>query len=169
MLTTIPNTGSNGNDETNIAHSKSLSLDYFDAENSNQKMTVSNLDSNNLIYLTIERNDPKTSLPVINYEYVNTSKLNSDYATNQTISSANPNDFSGLLSNGFFLSGKPVSIHLNFKPATGSNIGYMFVFKFGSAPKYNSSGRWCDSWKIYCPSSKWRVKEMQPPIFTVTN
>ena len=155
-ISNIPNTGVNGADETNIAHSKSLSLDYLDADNFNQKMIVSNLDTNNLIYLIIERNDPKTTLPDINYEYVNSSKLNAEYAGNQSKASSNPNDYSGLLSNGFFLSGKPVSIHLNFKPSVSSPpVGYLLLFKFGSSPKYNSTYRSFDSWSIKCPSSEY--------------
>jgi hypothetical protein len=61
------------------------------------------------------------------------------------------NDY--FLQNTVTIQSSSSSIHVQFKPVDSNpNIGYLFLLKFGSAPKLNATYSHYDMWQLYCPS-----------------
>jgi hypothetical protein len=143
-------TGNNGDNETHIGMSKSVSYNIYD-ENVNE-MPVHNL--NNKIEYWIPKD---TSLPIEPYSFINsintTGLVGFDVLTqtNRTIPYAYSN---GFIYNGFKLTGSNVSIHIQIKPDNKSSPnGYLFLLKFGDNPALNSTTQSFDDLKIFCPST----------------
>ena len=126
--------GHNGNNETFIGMSSSISLSFF-----YDKMNeIQIIDTQKPIDIIIKR-DP--NLPDYPFQYVNTSLLKLS---------------SFLLPNAFNLTSKNASIHIEIKPLNLS-IGYLVVMKLGYTPIINSSFADFNSFKIFCPSKKYTV------------
>ena len=143
MLLNMALTGGNGDNETKIGSSRSISYSLYD-ENKNE-MAINNLDKK------IEYWIPKDpSVDIEPYKYID--------ALNATV----VNDTTkfvykdGAVLNGFRLSGTNVSIHIQIKPDSrngiiATTVGYLFLLKFGENPNINTTNFY-DEWNIYCPS-----------------
>ena len=57
----------------------------------------------------------------------------------------------------------PVSVHFEMQPLDAT-LGYLFVYRFDTAPQLNSSVRLIDGWTVFCPSSKFshRFDQISP-------
>ena len=134
-------TAYNGDNETNIGFSKSLSYTIYD-ENQNE-IPVKNQTKPIELWIPKELNNEIES-----YKYINATQLSSNTsATNSSYSFIN-----GYLSKGFRLSGNNVSVHIQLKPDNKNVLSYLILLKFGDNP--SASSRYFDEWRIFCPSGK---------------
>ena len=134
-------TGNNGDNETNIGASNSISYSLHD-ENNNE-IPVNNL--NEPIEFWIAKD---TSLPIQPYQYVNA--INASQYLNDSLNQVT-SLLSGFLVTGVTLSGKNLSISVQIKPENLS-IGYMALLKFGDNPIFNSTNsKYYDMMNIFCP------------------
>ena len=127
-------TGNNGDNETNVELSRSVSYSLYDENN--QKISVDNL--NNPIQLWISRD---TSVAIEPFRLVNMS-------SNLTNGSRLIN---GFLVNGFNLSGWNVSVHIQIKP-TNKALSYLTLLKFGGNPVLQTNQNYYDMLNLFCPS-----------------
>ena len=130
--------GHNGNNETLIGFSSSLSLSIYDGENFNELNVLAN--KREPIEVFIQRD---SSLSTYEYQYVN--------VTNDNDKNANLL----YLYNNFNLTSQNASIHIELKMANTTltnSIGYLFVLKYGHLPIVNATYADCDTFRIFCPS-----------------
>jgi hypothetical protein len=123
--------GHNGDNESFIGFSSSISLSFYD-ENRNE---IEISDTQQPFDIKISRDQ---SVSQNQYQYVNISQI-------QFVSG------SYLLLNAFKIMSKNSSIHIELKPLNTS-IGYLFVMKMGYSPIVNSTYSDYDSFKLMCPS-----------------
>ena len=126
--------GHNGNNETLIGMSTSISLSFFDPETTIE-IPISQIKSP--IDMIIPRDK---SVSNYSFQYVNATYL--DFL-----------DGSFFLQNTFNITTTNASIHIELMPMNIS-IGYLIVFKLGHLPIINISYTDFDSFKIICPSKK---------------
>ena len=140
-------TGNNGDNETNIGSSKSLSYSLYDESNS--EINVNNLVKP--ISLWISRD---TSLVNSNESFKLVNALNATLLTNNNVSLVNKNEFqliNGFLVNGLILSGSNASIHILIKPVNKS-LSYLTLLKFGDNPILNNNNKYFDQLNLHCPN-----------------
>ena len=126
--------GHNGNNETLVGMSSSISLSFYDT--SSNLIDVS--PSLSSINITIPRDQLIPTLPVYSFVYVNATGFElkiEDY----------------LLLNAFNLTSNNASIHIELVPFNIS-IGYLIVLKLGFVPIVNSSYADYTSFRVFCPS-----------------
>jgi len=130
--------GHNGNNETLIGLSSSISLSIYNGENFNELNVLAN--KREPIEVFIERD---TSLSTYEYQYVN--------VTNDNDKNANLL----YLYNNFNLTSQNASIHIEFKMTNttlAKSIAYLFVLKYGHLPIINATHADYDTFKLFCPS-----------------
>jgi hypothetical protein len=138
-------TGGNGDNETKIGSSRSISYSLYD-ENKNE-IPIANLNKK------IEYWIPKDSSVAIEpYKLIDA--LNATMV-NDTTKLVYMN---GTIINGFKLTGTNSSLHVqikpdNLNPSIISMVGYLFLLKFGDNPVLSSTTKYFDEWSIYCPST----------------
>ena len=71
----------------------------------------------------------------------------------QNVTLADPAPHRQLLNLHFsnITSALPVSVHFEMRPHDTS-LGYLFVYRFGTAPQLNSSVQFLDGWTVFCPA-----------------
>ena len=135
-------TGANGNNQTNIGSSRSISLSIYD--DSLNEIPVDNL-ANPIDFFIAK--DP--SVPITPYKYisaVNATQLN----TSQSLSYLNDSEvIDGFIVTGLHLSGANVSVHIQLQPIN-TTLKYLTMVKFGDNPKLKN--QYFDSLNIFCPS-----------------
>jgi len=123
--------GHNGNNETLIDMSSSISLTFYD-ENANE---IKIRQSKYPIDILIQRDQNTLNY---SFEYINATSigfLSGSY----------------FLQNSFSLKMTNASIHIELKPLNVS-IAYLVVLKFGYMPIINSTSADYTSFRIFCPS-----------------
>ena len=125
--------GHNGNNETLIGLSSSISLSIYDDENFNELNVLAN--KREPIEVFIERD---TSLSSYEYQYVNVT-IDNDKNANLLY-----------LFNNFNLTSQNASIHIELKMA--NSIAYLIVLKYGHLPIINATHADYDTFKLFCPS-----------------
>jgi len=121
--------GHNGNNETLIGMSSSISLSIFDQNMNELEVAQTQIP----IGLIIKR-DP--NMVDYSFQYINTTQFQlSSY----------------FLSNALKLTANNASIHIELKPLN-DKLGYLFVLKLGNTPILNSTYSDYTSFKIFCPS-----------------
>jgi hypothetical protein len=146
-------TGNNGDNETNIQSSRSISFSIYDSKS--DEIKANNLTSSKLIYFWISKDssvqiEPYKYIDVLNFTMnnnTNSSNLNSTAGINQ-----NKYKFqNGFLINGFKLSSinSNVSIHVQIKPPSNKPLSYLALLKYGDNPLFASS--YYDSIRVFCP------------------
>ena len=124
-------TGNNGDNETYIGKSKSITYSIYDE--SRNEIPVNNL-SKKIEYWIPK--DPSVSIEPFNFiNAVNITGLvgfDSLNKTNNTIPFIYSN---GSIYNGFKLTGSNVSIHIQVKPINTNSIGYLFLLNKSMASK----------------------------------
>ena len=129
-------TGANGDNETNIGLSKSISYSLYD-ENKNEILVK---DQKKPIEYWI----PKDATVAIEpFKYIEAVREGNENSSNTSF-------INGYYMNGFRLKGNNVSVHVQIKPLNNTSLGYLFLLKFGDNPKATS--RLFDEWKMFCPS-----------------
>jgi hypothetical protein len=130
--------GHNGNNETLIGLSSSISLSIYDDESLNELNIFAN--RREPIEVFIERYN---SLTTYEYQYVNVT-IDNDKNANLLF-----------LYNNFNLTSQNASIHIELKKANTTltnSIAYLFVLKYGNLPIVNTTYADCDTFRIFCPS-----------------
>lgn len=137
-------TGNNGDNETNIGASNSLSYSLFDELNN--EIPIKNLDKPIEFWIAKD-----TSQPIQPYQYVNA--INSSENQNNSSKQQGIQLQSGFIVSGFKLTGQNVSLSVQIKPEiVKSSIGYMVLLKFGDNPIFNlSNTNYYDIMSIFCP------------------
>ena len=131
-------TGANGDNETNIGLSKSISYSLYD-ENKNEILVK---DQKKPIEYWI----PKDATVAIEpFKYIEVVRGGNENSTNTSF-------INGFYVNGFKLKGSNVSVHVQIKPSNKNSFGYLLLLKFGENPAAITS--FFDEWKIFCPSGK---------------
>lgn len=120
--------GLNGDNETNVGKSKSISLSFYD-DNDGSEIQVNN--QTNPIEFWIQKDQNKNDYKFYNLTY--------------------SNDL--FLINTFFKKTANSSIHIQIRP-NNLELGYLILFKFDDIPSLTSSEEKYDFWKFYCPSGK---------------
>ena len=142
MLMGMAITGQNGDNETNIGSSKSITYSLYD-ENKNE---IAIKDQQQPIEYWIPK-DP--TVDIKSYQFINAANASSLSNNTAKISLINGN-----ILNGFKLTGSNISVHIQIKPANTKSVGYLFLLKFGDNPILNASTlRYFDEWRIFCPST----------------
>ena len=139
MLLNMALTGLNGDNETHIGSSKSISYSLYD-EN---RTEIAIKDQNKPIEYWIAK-DP--SLPIEQYTFIQASNASVKKNTTNLVY------LNGAYVNGFKLSGSNVSVHVQIKPEK-KNVGYLFLMKFGGNALANSSTKYFDKWSVFCPAT----------------
>ena len=124
--------GHNGNNETKVGLSNSLSLSFHDE--SKNEIKIDQAKSPIDIRIPRDRNTPNFT-----YQYVN--------ATGISLTTK-----SHILPNSFQIKTNNASIHINIKPLDLS-IGYLVLLKFGYTPILNSTYADYNHFKVLCPYS----------------
>lgn len=122
----------NGNNETKVVFSQSLSIQFFDNNQTEIKIT----DSSQLIDIWIPRS---LSLPKTNIQFLNVTSNMIDDLDKQ------------LFFLDFNISASNSSFHLEISPLD-SSIGYLILLKLNTTPIITESYHDCDIWKMFCPS-----------------
>lgn len=124
--------GLNGDNETNIGASKSISLTFYD---SNKTEIAVNYEENPIeFYITRNVSDELT--PFVEY---NTSAILSLMRA--------ANDWT-LFYNVFNLTGANLSVHVQIKPKNVTQ--YLVFLKYGGLPQLNSRKIDFDVWQLFC-------------------
>ena len=131
-------TGANGDNETNIGYSKSISYSLYD-ENKNEILVK---DQKKPIEYWIPKDATVAIEPFIYIEAVNLGNPNK----------SDSSYINGHYVNGFSLKGNNISVHVQIQLSIKNSLGYLFLLKFGDNPIATS--RSFDEWKIFCPSGK---------------
>ena len=124
--------GLNGNNETNIGSSKSISLSFYQDDNSEVPVNF----EENPIEFYIVRSVSDELTPFITY--------NSSAAL-QMMKAAQ--DLT-LFYNVFNLSGANVSIHIQIRPKNMTQ--YLVFLKYGGLPQLNTRKIDYDAWELFC-------------------
>ena len=128
--------GTNGDNETNIQLSKSLSISFYDADSTEIKVE----NQTKQIDLWISRD--KTSYNFESFNLINATNLD-------TINSSLVKN--GFILNGLKLTGSSQSIHVEIKPLNTSLI-YLTLLKFGENPVFEDNNIKYDLLNVFCPS-----------------
>jgi hypothetical protein len=132
--------GHNGNNETFIGLSSSISLSIYDEESSNELNIIAN--NREPIEVFIERDNRLST-----YEYQNVNvTIDNDKNANLLY-----------LFNHFNLTSQNASIHIELKMTNttlANSIAYLFVLKYGHLPIINATHADYDTFKLFCPSIK---------------
>ena len=128
----MPTSGHNGNNETKIGMSSSISMALHDSDN-NEIQIVS---SKTPIDIVVPRDN---SVFNQTFQYVN--------VTNLTISST-----SYYMPSAFTISTNNASIHIELKPLSVF-VGYVVILKLGYTPIVNATYSDFDFFNVYCPTS----------------
>ena len=131
--------GHNGYNETFIGNSSAIELSFYD-ENSNE---IQIDQSHSPIDIKIKRD----SSLLYSFQYVNSTEIN------DALNVLNSN----FLLNTFTIKSNNASIHIEIKPLIKIK-SYLFLLKFGYMPIVNSTYSDFDSFRIFCPSKKFRLK-----------
>ena len=131
-------TGANGDNETNIGLSKSISYSLYD-ENKNEILVK---DRKKPIEYWIPKD---RSVDIEPFKYIEAVRGGSENSSNASF-------INGFYVNGFKLKGSNVSVHVQIKPSNITSFGYLLLLKFGENPV--AATRFFDEWKIFCPSGK---------------
>ena len=126
--------GVNGDNETNIGASKSLSLSFYDSNNT--EIAVNYTEENEAMEFYITRN---VSDELTLFKEYNTSVIKS------LMQSAN--DLT-LFYNVFNLSGTHASIHVQIRPKNVTQ--YLVFLKYGGLPQLNTRKIDFDAWELFC-------------------
>jgi hypothetical protein len=139
-------TGNNGDNETNIGASNSLSFSLFDELNN--EIPIKNLDKPIEFWIAKD-----TSQSIQPYQYVNA--INSSENQNNSSKHQGTQLKSGFIVSGFKLTGQNVSLSVQLMPEIiKSSIGYMVLLKFGDNPIFNlSNTNYYDIMSIFCPQT----------------
>lgn len=129
----VATVGLNGNNETFTQNSGEMSLSFDSLNNG----TISISNTLVPIGVWIPRD---LTLPIPEFTYVN--------ATNITAAKSSP-----FIPNSIWIKQANSSIFVQIKP-DDKDVGYIFLTKFESTPRFNSSFRDIDSIHFYCPSGK---------------
>ncbi len=132
-------TGSNGDNETHIGLSKSISYSLYDV----YKNEIPIKDQKNPIEYWIPKD---ASVSIDPYKYIDAINFFNENLSNKSY-------INGFYVNGFKLSGNNVSVHVQIKPM--KSTGYLFLLKFGDNPVANIE--YFDEWNIYCPTGKFNI------------
>ena len=116
--------------------SRSLALSMLDTSGRDLAITA---DRDHPIELIIPR-DPNLVMPPMALQ-------------NVTSTNASPHRRIFNLHFSNITSALPVSVHFEMQPLDVTR-GYLFVYRFDSAPQLNSSVRLMDGWTLFCPSSE---------------
>ena len=127
----------NGNNETNIGKSQSISVSF--SENNGNEVEIRN--SGRLIDIWVSRD---VNIPRPNVTYVNSS----EHINNNTESDLFPIGITTSILNS--------SIHVELLPVNVS-VGYLFLLKFNMRPKINETFQSYHHWKLFCPSGKFYI------------
>jgi hypothetical protein len=126
----------NGNNETNIGLSQSITISF----SNNYENEIEIKDSSQLIDIWIPR---EMNLLDVHPNIVNLTRI----ANNKNISEKQE-----LFTIGLKLETQNSSIHIEISPFD-SSVGYLVLLKFNMTPRINSSfGQDYDNWKLFCPS-----------------
>ena len=131
-------TAYNGDNETKIGLSKSLSYSLYDQNKNEIEISKQQLP----IKFWIPKD---TKVQVESYKYINASQN----SQNKNASNSSFQLLNGFLLQGFRLSGLNISIHIQLKPVNKS-IGYLILLKFGDNPI--ASNEYFDEWRVFCPT-----------------
>jgi len=146
-------TGNNGDNETNIGLSRSLSFNIYDENNNEIKVN----NQQKPIEFWISRDQTVEIEP---FELIDA--LNATYSNNDDKSLANSSSLiKSKLVNGFMVSGFNLttngstrvnrSIHIQIKP-NNKSISYLTLLKFGDNPNLQLNNKYYDLLNIYCPN-----------------
>ena len=135
--------GYNGDNETNIISSKSISYSLYDENNI--EIPVSN-QVNPLVYWIAK--DTSVSIPAFSFINALNSSTN---ATSPIALSSGAIMLNGFMVSGFKLIGTNVSIHIQIKPNSQS-VAYLALTKFGDNPYLNTSNKYYDLINVFCPN-----------------
>jgi hypothetical protein len=125
--------GKNGNNETNIGLSSTVSLSFYDSNGNTLPITNSKKPID--IWIPRDGNFKNDS-----FNFVNATGLKL------------PNGFK-LMPSAFNIKSNNASFHINIKKISPNiNVGYLVLVKFGDTPFVNSSVSKYDDWKLLCPS-----------------
>ena len=125
--------GHNGDNETKIGMSQTISISFLDSQGNEVPIT----NSTELIDIWIPR-DLNTPLPVPQY-------------VNVTIP-VNNRPAGQFFPLGLNVSASNSSIHLEFAPEL-TTVGYLVLLKFNMTPRMNSTFSDYDSWRMFCPTT----------------
>jgi hypothetical protein len=157
-------TGSNGDNETNIQSSRSISFGIYDSKS--DEIKVNNLSSSKLIYFWISKD---SSVQIESYKYIDvlnyTTNNNINNSSNFNSSSTGVNQNKYILQDGFLINGfklpslkSNVSIHIQIKPSTkNKSSSYLTLLKYGDNPLFSSG--YYDSINIFCPQDLIQPKQ----------
>ena len=140
-------TGYNGDNETNIGASRSLSYTLYDEFN--QEIAVSNQVKPIEFWISRDTNVAIEPFKLINA--VNASLIN--ISSSDAISLLHGSQLiNGFLVNGFNMSGGVnASIHIQLKPVNKS-LSYLTLLKFGDNPSLQTNNKNYDVLNLFCPS-----------------
>ena len=139
-------TGYNGDNETNIGASRSLSYTLYDEFN--QEIAVSNQVKPIEFWISRDTNVAIEPFKLINA--VNASLIN--ISSSDAISLLHSSQLiNGFLVNGFNMSGVNASIHIQLKPVNKS-LSYLTLLKFGDNPSLQTNNKNYDLLNLFCPS-----------------
>ena len=124
--------GLNGNNETNIGSSKSISLSFYQDDNSEVPVNF----EENPIEFYIVRSVSDELTPFITY---NSSAALQMMRAAQDLT---------LFYNVFNLSGANVSIHIQIRPKNMTQ--YLVFLKYGGLPQLNTRKIDYDAWELFC-------------------
>ena len=130
-------TGANGDNETHIGSSKSISFSLYNA--SSNEIQVANLANPLDFWIPHEA----TQVP---FQYI--SATNASTSLN---SSGTYQLIDGFIVSGFNLSGSNVSVHIQISPVNTA-LPYVALVKFGENPIFRPDITLYDMMSVYCPS-----------------
>jgi hypothetical protein len=133
IATAMASCGHNGDNETKIGMSQTISISFSEA--SGKQVPIYN--SSQLIDIWIPR-DLNAPTPVPQY-------VNISIPVNNRLAGQ-------LFPLGFNVSASNSSIHLEFAPENTS-VGYLILLKFNMTPRINLTFSDYDSWKMFCPTT----------------
>ena len=136
-------TGNNGDNETHIGFSRSITFSLYDETN----LEVAVTNQLEPIDLWISR-DP--SVPIQSFKLVDALNANQSQSNSSSNSSSPFQLINGFLVSGLNLAGSNASIHIQIKPASKS-LSYLALLKFGDNPILNENNKYFDVLSLYCP------------------
>jgi hypothetical protein len=131
--------GLNGDNETNVGKSKSISLSFYD-QNDGSEIQVNN--QANPIEFWIQKDLSSNDYSFYNLTYSNHLFLINTFMKKTTNS----------------------SIHIQIKP-NNLELGYLILLVFDDIPVLTSSDQKYDFWKLYCPSGIYLINIISNILF----
>ena len=143
---TMALTGNNGDNETNIGLSRSISFSIYDENN--KEIQVNN--QQKPIELWISRDADVQIQPFQIIDALNASINNNNNLTlNSSLISSKL--INGFIVSGFNLNGSNSSIHIQIKP-NNKSTSYLTMLKFGDNPNLQLNNKYYDLLNLYCPN-----------------